>query len=387
MRIGIMTREWPPDIYGGAGVHVEYLVEQLRRLEEVEVMCFGQPREDALALNPPAELADANFALQTLGVNLLMADASGGLDIMHSHTWYANMGGHLAGLLQGAPHVITAHSLEPRRPWKEEQLGGGYRISSWVERTAYSEAAAIIAVSAGMKADVMDCYPFVDPDRIHVVHNGIDTQLYRPVEQTDALAANGVDLDRPFALFVGRITRQKGLPHLLRAAEQFDPEVRLVLCASSPDTPELGQEVTDQVAALRAARGEDSVIWIEDQLSRPDVIQFFTQAAVFVCPSVYEPQGIVNLEAMACETAVVASDVGGIPEVVTPGTGLLVHYDPDDIAAFEAGIAAEVNRVVSQPQLAADLGTAGRRRAVDEFGWDAIARRTVDVYNSALNES
>ena len=385
MRIGIMTREWPPDIYGGAGVHVEYLVAQLRKLAEVEVMCFGQPREDAIALNPPADLADSNFALQTLGVNLLMADGSEGLDIMHSHTWYANMGGHLAALLQGTPHVITAHSLEPRRPWKEEQLGGGYRISSWVERAAYREAAAVIAVSAGMKADVMDCYPFVDPERIHVVHNGIDTDLYRPVPETDALAANGVDTDRPFALFVGRITRQKGLPHLLRAAEQFDPEVRLVLCASSPDTPELGQEVTDQVAALRAERGEDSVIWIEEQLSRPDVIQFFTQAAVFVCPSVYEPQGIVNLEAMACETPVVASDVGGIPEVVTPGTGLLVHYDPDDTATFEAGIAAEVNRVVSQPQLAADLGKAGRARAVNDFGWAAIAQRTLDVYNVALN--
>ncbi len=385
MRIGIMTREWPPDIYGGAGVHVEYLVAQLRKLAEVEVMCFGQPREDAIALNPPADLADSNFALQTLGVNLLMADGSEGLDIMHSHTWYANMGGHLAALLQGTPHVITAHSLEPRRPWKEEQLGGGYRISSWVERAAYREAAAVIAVSAGMKADVMDCYPFVDPERIHVVHNGIDTDLYRPVPETDALAANGVDTDRPFALFVGRITRQKGLPHLLRAAEQFDPEVRLVLCASSPDTPELGQEVTDQVAALRAERGEDSVIWIEEQLSRPDVIQFFTQAAVFVCPSVYEPQGIVNLEAMACETPVVASDVGGIPEVVTPGTGLLVHYDPDDTATFEAGIAAEVNRVVSQPQLAADLGKAGRARAVDDFGWAAIAQKTMDVYNVALN--
>lgn len=384
MRIGIMTREWPPEIYGGAGVHVEYLVEQLRRLEDVRVQCFGAPREDALALTPPADLDDANFALQTLGVDLLMAAGSEGLDIMHSHTWYANMGGHLAALLQGTPHVITAHSLEPRRPWKEEQLGGGYRISSWVERAAYREAAAVIAVSAGMKADVMDCYPFVDPDRIHVVHNGIDTNLYQPATATDALEANGVPLDRPFALFVGRITRQKGLPHLLRAAEQFDPEIRLVLCASSPDTPELGQEVTDQVAALRRSRGEDSVIWIEEQLSRPDVIQFYTQAAAFVCPSVYEPQGIVNLEAMACETAVVASDVGGIPEVVTPGTGLLVHYDPDDTTTFEADLAREVNRVVAEPQLATDLGLAGRARAVEDFGWDAIARRTLDVYRAAL---
>ena len=379
-----MTREWPPDIYGGAGVHVEHLVAQLRRMAEVEVMCFGQPRADALALDPPQELAEANFALQTLGVDLLMADASGGLDVMHSHTWYANMGGHLAGLLQGAPHVITAHSLEPRRPWKEEQLGGGYRISSWVERAAYREAAAIIAVSAGMRDDVLDCYPFVDPARVHVVHNGIDTDFYRPTADTDALLAHGVDPAEPFALFVGRITRQKGLPHLLRAAEQFAPEVRLVLCASSPDTPELGQEVTDQVAALRAARGADSVVWIEEQLSRPEVVQFYTAADVFVCPSVYEPQGIVNLEAMACETAVVASDVGGIPEVVTPGTGLIVHYDESDPAAFETALATEVNRVVADPDLAQSLGVAGRRRAVDDFGWEAIARRTMDVYDIAL---
>ncbi|MFN8125223.1 MAG: glycogen synthase [Candidatus Nanopelagicales bacterium] len=384
MRIGIMTREWPPDIYGGAGVHVEQLTAQLRLLADVQVECFGEPRDDAMAFEPPADLAAANMALQTLGVDLLMADAAAGLDIMHSHTWYANLAGHLAALLHGVPHVITAHSLEPRRPWKEEQLGGGFRISSWVERTAYREAAAIIAVSAGMRADVLDCYPFVDPDRVQVVHNGIDTEVYRPVEATDALAAHGVGLDRPFALFVGRITRQKGLPHLLRAAEQFDPEVRLVLCASSPDTPELGDEVTAQVAALRESRGEDSVIWIPEQLSRPEVMQFYTQASVFVCPSVYEPQGIVNLEAMACETAVVASDVGGIPEVVTPEVGVLVHYDADATAEFEAGIAAGVNQVVADPAAAAAMGVAGRTRAIDDFGWDAIARRTIAVYEQAL---
>lgn len=384
MRIGIMTREWPPDIYGGAGVHVEYLVAELRKLADVDVQCFGSPRADARALEPPQDLASANFALQTLGVNLFMADGAVGCDIMHSHTWYANLGGHLAGLLHGAPHVITAHSLEPRRPWKEEQLGGGYRLSSWVERAAYAEAAAVIAVSNGMKADVLDCYPFVAEDRVHVVHNGIDTTLYRPVAETGALTAHGVPTDEPFVLFVGRITRQKGLPHLLRAAEQFDAGVRLVLCASSPDTPQLGQEVTEQVAALRAARGADSVIWIEEQLSRPEVIQLYTQATVFVCPSVYEPQGIVNLEAMACNTAVVASDVGGIPEVVTPGTGLLVHYDEQTPAAFEAGLAEQVNRVVADPALARQLGEDGRTRAVAEFGWDAIARRTIEVYEAAL---
>ena len=383
MRIGIMTREWPPDIYGGAGVHVEQLTAQLSRIAEVRVECFGDPRPDALAFAPPAELADANMALQTLGVDLLMADAADGLDIMHSHTWYANLAGHLAALLHGVPHVITAHSLEPRRPWKEEQLGGGYRISSWVERTAYREAAAVIAVSAGMKADVLDCYPFVDPQKVHVVHNGIDTEVYQPVTATDALEAHGVSLDRPFALFVGRITRQKGLPHLLRAAQEFDPAIRLVLCASSPDTPELGNEVTAQVAALRDARGDDSVIWIPEQLSRPEVMQFFTHASVFVCPSVYEPQGIVNLEAMACETAVVASDVGGIPEVVTPDCGVLVHYDAARPAEFEEGLAAAVNRVVADPEAARAMGTAGRIRATDDFSWEAIAQRTLEVYRTA----
>lgn len=384
VRVGIFTNEWPPAIYGGAGVHVEHLVEQLRELVDVQVQCFGEPRPDATAVAPPAELADANAAVRTMGIDLLMAQGAAGNDIMHSHTWYANLAGHLAGLLHGAPHVITAHSLEPRRPWKEEQLGGGYRISSWIERAAYRDAAAIIAVSAGMRADVLDAYPFVDPAKVHVVHNGIDTSFYRPVSQTDALRAHGVDPDRPFALFVGRITRQKGLPHLLRAAERFDPQVRLVLCAASPDTPELGVEVSEQVAALRAARGEDSVIWIDEPLTRPDVLQFYTRAAVFVCPSIYEPQGIVNLEAMACDTAVVASDVGGIPEVVSSDTGVLVHYDEADPEGFQARLAEQVNAVVGDPELATRLGQAGRERAVRAFGWDAIARQTLAVYDSVL---
>jgi len=371
-------------VYGGAGVHVEHLVPQLQKLADVQVECFGGPRQDATAFEPPAELLAANFSLQTLGVDLLMADAAAGCDVMHSHTWYANLAGHIGGLLHGAPHVITAHSLEPRRPWKEEQLGGGYRVSSWVERTAYREASAIIAVSAGMKADVLDCYPFVDPDLVHVVHNGINSALYQPAESTAALEANGVSLDRPFALFVGRITRQKGLPHLLRAAEQFDPEIRLVVCASSPDTPELGAEVTAQIAALKAARGDDSVIWIEEQLPREDIIEFYTQAAVFVCPSVYEPQGIVNLEAMACKTPVVASDVGGIPEVVTEGTGELVHYDENESTTFETEFATAVNRVVSDPARSKQMGEAGRTRAVEAFGWAAIAKRTLAVYEAAL---
>ena len=386
MRIGIFTREWPPEIYGGAGVHVDQLVAQLRLLENVEVYCFGEPRSDANAYEPPAEFASANMAMKTLAVDLEMADAAGDCDIMHSHTWYANMAGHLGGLLHGVPHVISAHSLEPRRPWKAEQLGGGYRVSSWVERAAYREANTIIAVSHGMRADVLDCYPDVDPDKVLVVHNGIDPEVYRPAESTQALERYGVPTDEPFVLFVGRITRQKGLPHLLRAAENFADGVRLVLCASAPDTPELGAEVSSQVASLKATRGENSVIWIEEMLSKKDVIEFYTHASAFVCPSVYEPLGIVNLEAMACETAVVASDVGGIPEVVADEeTGLLVHYDADEPAAFEDDLANAVNRVATDADLARRFGLAGRERAVAHFGWDKIARRTVEVYQAALD--
>lgn len=386
MRIGILTREWPPEIYGGAGVHVEHLVPELRKLADVDVQCFGAPRPDATAYEPPPDLVDANFSLQTLAVDLHMANGLAGCDVVHSHTWYANLGGHIGGLLHGIPHVISAHSLEPRRPWKEEQLGGGYRVSSWTERAAYKEAAAIIAVSAGMRDDVLDCYPWVDPDRVHVVHNGINTDEYRPSGQTDALARNGIPEGEPYVFFVGRIARQKGLPHLLRAAEQFEPGVRLVMCAAAPDTPELGREVAAQVAALRAKRGEDAVVWIEDQIPRPDVVQLLTHAAVFACPSIYEPLGIVNLEAMACETSVVASDVGGIPEVVDDeATGLLVHYDEEHPAEYEATLAAAINRVVSDSALARRFGLAGRKRAITKFGWDTIARRTIDVYQAAID--
>ncbi len=284
--------------------------------------------------------------------------------------------------MQGVPHVITAHSLEPRRPWKEEQLGGGYRVSSWVERTAYENATAIIAVSHGMRADVLDCYPNVDPAKVHVVHNGIDTDQYRPMESTAALERLGVPTDQPYVLFVGRITRQKGINHLLAAAKDFDPGIPLVLAASSPDTPEMGQEVADAVDALNASRG--GVYWLDTQLQRSDVIELLSHALLFACPSVYEPLGIVNLEAMACETPVVASAVGGIPEVVVDGeTGLLVDYTPDDTAGFEARIAAAVNEVAADPVRAAEMGKAGRSRAVNEFGWHAIAERTVDVYRAA----
>jgi starch synthase len=362
---------------------VDQLVPQLRRLVEVDVQCFGAPRPDALAHATPAELATANAALQTLGVDLAMAQAAAGADLVHSHTWYANMGGHLASLLHGIPHVITAHSLEPLRPWKAEQLGGGYRISSWAEATAYEAAAGIIAVSNGMRNDVLSAYPKVDPDRVYVVHNGIDTQVYTPTQDEEVLRRFGIATDRPFVLFVGRITRQKGLPHLLRAMRLMSEQTQLVLCASSPDTPELGQEVRDGVAALRAEHGDDSVIWIEEMVSKQDVIVLYSQAAVFVCPSVYEPLGIVNLEAMACGTAVVASDVGGIPEVVDNGnTGFLAHYDPQATDAFEAELASALDRVVADPAMAAKMGADGRIRADEYFGWDAIAAKTVDVYRA-----
>jgi len=382
VRTAILTREWPPYIYGGAGVHVEHLVPELRKIIDVDVHCFGKPRSDAEAHPVPDYLRDANAALQTLGVDLGMAETVAGCDVAHSHTWYANLGGHLSGLLHDIPHVITAHSLEPRRPWKREQLGGGYAISSWVENTAYANADAIIAVSAGMREDVLDCYPFVDPERVHVVHNGIDTQAYRKVEEVDALVNHGVDPDRPYVLFVGRITRQKGIAHLLRAAQQFDDSVPLVLCAASPDTPELGAEVSAAIDALREQRPD--VHWLNGHLDRSDVRQLLSHALVFACPSVYEPLGIVNLEAMGCEAPVVASDVGGIPEVVVDGqTGLLVHYDADDTVQFEADFATAINEVVADPSRAQAMGRAGRERAIEDFGWDAIAAKTVEVYRTA----
>ncbi len=384
MRIGILTREYPPDVYGGAGVHVDFLVRELVKLADVEVHCMGDPRPGAIAHSEHNPLLEgANPALRTLAADLAMADQTASCDIVHSHTWYANMGGHLAKLLHGIPHVVTSHSLEPQRPWKAEQLGGGYRVSSWAEKTAYEAADAVIAVSHGSRRDVMASYPDLDEAKVHVVHNGIDTDFYRPDPATDVMERLGVDLDRPSVVFVGRITRQKGVPHLLRAALQFDPAVQLVLLAGAADTPELAAETDDAVATLRANR--DAVFLVSEMLPRDEVRQVLTHGTVFVCPSVYEPLGIVNLEAMACETAVVASDVGGIPEVVADGeTGLLVHYDAADPATFESELARAVNEVVTDPQRARSMGAAGRERAVAEFGWDAAARKTMDIYESVL---
>jgi starch synthase len=394
MRVGLLTREYPPDVYGGAGVHVEFLARELRGLTDLQVHCWASAKSgeggegaggaDGVTRHAPAPgLAAANEALRSLSVDLSMAAALTDRELVHSHTWYANFGGHAAKLLHGIPHVMTAHSLEPLRPWKAEQLGGGYAVSGWAERTAIEAADAVIAVSHGMRADILDCYPVLDPGRVHVVHNGIDTNLYRPDPGTGALARHGVDAGRPYVLFVGRITRQKGVPHLLRAARELDPDVQLVLCAGAPDTPAIDREFRDLVAELTALR--DGVIWIPEMLPRPEVVQLLTHAAVFVCPSVYEPLGIVNLEAMACGTAVVASAVGGIPEVVEDGvTGVLVAYDEKEPAAFESALAEAVNRVVADPAAAAGMGEAGRERAVSAFGWGAVARRTVKVYESVL---
>ncbi|MEP6463332.1 MAG: glycogen synthase [Frankiaceae bacterium] len=391
MRIDVLTREYPPEVYGGAGVHVEYLARELRRAADVRVHCWGADRDDSTvsAHRTPETLAGANAALQTMGIDLAMAAACNGANLVHSHTWYANLGGHLAKLLYGVPHVVTTHSLEPLRPWKAEQLGGGYALSSWCERTALLAADAVIAVSEGMRRDVLACYPDVDPDRVRVIHNGIDTEEYAPTTATDALTAAGVDPERPSVLFVGRITRQKGVPYLLRAARTFDPDAQLVLLAGAPDTPEIAAEVTGLVEELRAVRS--GVVWVEQMLPKPQVIQFLTAATVFVCPSIYEPMGIVNLEAMACQTAVVATATGGIPEVVADGhTGLLVPISqtadgtgtPSDPERFVADLADRVNSVLADPARATALGEAGRRRAIEHFSWPAIADRTMELYRS-----
>jgi starch synthase len=381
MRIGVLTREWPPEVYGGAGVHVEYLVRELRRLVDVDVHSFGGTAAGAVAHSPDPRLADANSALQVLSTDLSIAAATAGCDVVHSHTWYADLAGHLSALLHGVPHVVTTHSLEPHRPWKAEQLGGGYRVSSWAEKTALLAADAVIAVSTGMARDVLASYPDLDPERVHVVVNGIDTTEYDAVTATDVLERHGIDPATPYALFVGRITRQKGLAHLLRAARDLPGQ--LVLCAGAPDTPEIAAETAELVEALRAAR--PGVVLISEMLPKADVIQLLSHATCFVCPSVYEPLGIVNLEAMACGTAVVASAVGGIPEVVVDGeTGALVPYDESDPAGFEAGLAAAMAAVLADPARAADMGAAGRERAVEHFGWDAVARHTLAVYEHVL---
>jgi starch synthase len=391
VKVAVFTREYPPAVYGGAGVHVEYLVRELRRLVDVTVHAWGVgdiPHDawDELAGSEP-HLA----ALRALSIDLGMTARAQGTDIVHTHTWYANLGGHLTKLVYDVPHVATVHSLEPLRPWKAEQLGGGYALSSWAEKTALEAADAVIAVSESTRRDVLSAYPAIDPARIQVIYNGIDTEEYRPDAGVDVLERHGVRPDRPSVVFVGRITRQKGVAHLLRAARDFDPDAQLILCAGSADTPELGAEVQRLVDELRATR--EGVVWIEQMLPKPEVIQLISHATVFACPSIYEPLGIVNLEAMACEAAVVATATGGIVEVVDDGeTGLLVPIapgddgtgEPRDAARFAADFAELVNALLRDPERAGAMGRAGRRRAIENFAWGAIAEQTVALYDSLI---
>jgi alpha-maltose-1-phosphate synthase len=379
LRVALLTREYPPEVYGGAGVHVTYLARELAPLVDVTVHCQGADRPDAVAHRPWDLLAGANQALQVVSADLSMAAAAGSAQLVHSHTWYANLGGHLASMLYGIPHVMTMHSLEALRPWKAEQLGGGYQVSTWCERTSAASAAAVVAVSDGMRADILAAYPEIHNERVRVIRNGIDTDEYRPDPATDVLERYGVDLARPYVIFVGRITRQKGVPVLLRAASRLIPEAQLVLLAGAADTPEQLAEVTELVDGLRATRS--GVIWIPEMLPKPEVIQLLTHATVFAIPSVYEPLGIVNLEAMACGTAVVGSRTGGIPEVVADGeTGLLVP--PDE----PRPLADALNVLLRDPARARAMGQAGRKRAVAEFGWPAIAAQTAELYAELVHE-
>lgn len=395
MQVALLTREFPPEVYGGAGVHVEYLARELSPLVDLQVHAFGGPRSSPLVAatyEPWDALADGRphaAALGAISVDLAMAAGVEGVDLVHSHTWYCGLAGHLASLTHGIPHVTTAHSLEPLRPWKREQLGGGYELSSWCERTALEGAAAVIAVSAGMRDDVLRCYPDVDPGRVHVVHNGIDTDEYRPDPGQEHLVGLGIDPDRPFVLFVGRITRQKGLVHLLDAAARLSSDAQLVLMAGQPDTPEIEAEVAARVDALRAER--DGVVLIGDMVPRPAIVQLMSQAAVFACPSVYEPFGLINVEAMACETPVVASAVGGIPEIVVDGeTGILVPFEvgddpygsPADPGRFAADLAARIDELLADPGRAARMGRAGRARVLERFAWSEIAAQTAALYRA-----
>lgn len=393
MRVDLLTKEYPPEVYGGAGVHVAELTRVLRPSIDVQVRAFGAPREEdgTTSYSAPAELAGTNAALSTLGTDLLIAADCAGADLVHSHTWYANFAGHMASLLHGIPHVLSAHSLEPLRPWKAEQLGGGYRVSSFAERTAYEGAAGVIAVSAGMRQDILRAYPSVDPAKVHVVHNGIDIEEWSPNPETSALTSRGIDPEAPTTVFVGRITRQKGLPYFLRAVRDLPNEYQVVLCAGAPDTPEIAAEVDALVGELARDRG--NVHLITEMLPRHELTQILTHATTFVCPSVYEPLGIVNLEAMACGIPVVASATGGIPEVVDDGTtGYLVELDqlddgtgtPVDPDRYVTDLTDALVRMVSDPQRARQMGEASRRRAAEHFSWTSIAERTLEVYRTVL---
>jgi starch synthase len=400
LRVALCTREYPPEVYGGAGVHIEHLAHALASVDGIrpEVHAFGADRDDPLvagtyrpweALRGPGP---HRAALETFSVDLAMVARLEGAQVVHTHTWYANLAGHFAGLTYGIPHVMTSHSLEPLRPWKAEQLGGGYQLSLWAERTAAEAADAIIAVSQGMRDDVLRSYPAVNPARVHVLHNGVDTGVYRPVEDTDVLEELGIDPTVPTTVFVGRVTRQKGLPYLLEAAERLLDGTQLVLLAGAPDTEEIGREVAGQVRRLEE-RGRLRVRWIPEMRPREDVVQVLSHATVFVCPSIYEPFGLVNVEAMACGTPVVASAVGGIPEIVTEGeTGYLVPFTPGadafgspaDPSAFAAELADRINGLLGDPERARTMGRAARARVEAHFAWPAIAAETAALYRALL---
>ena len=382
LKVGIVTKEWPPAIYGGAGVHVLQLTQALRTNKDVhvDVHCFGGKRDDAFGYETPSEFTSSNPAVQAIATDLEIATNLSNVDLVHSHTWYANMAGHFASLQYSIPHIVSAHSLEPLRPWKAEQLGGGYAISSWAEKTAYEGAAAIIAVSDGMRADVLAAYPSVDPSKVVTIRNGVDTSKFAPNNDESVPVKYGVS--GPYAIFVGRITRQKGLAHLLRAWKDVPAEYGLVLAAGSPDEEGIGKEVADLIAELQKTRS--NIWWIKDMLPHAELTAMLTQAQLFLCPSVYEPLGIVNLEAMGCETAVLASRVGGIPEVVADKqTGELVDYNGDG-PAFEAAFTQSITRLMSQPELLKKYGTAGRVRAMSEFGWEAVAAATIALYRRVI---
>lgn len=383
IRVGLITKEWPPHVYGGAGVHVVQLAEALRKRSEISltVHCFGEQRSDAIGYPTPREFTQANPAIAAVAVDLAIADALSNTDVVHTHTWYANMAGHLASLIHDIPHIMSGHSLEPMRPWKAEQLGGGYKVSSWVERTAIESAAAVIAVSDGMRSDILSAYPEVDPVRVHTIRNGVDTEKFSPNDDLQALEKHKIS--GHYAIFVGRITRQKGLAHLLRAWEKVPKEYGLVIAAGSPDEAGIGLEIAALIEELQKTRS--NIWWIQKMLPHNELTALLTAADLFICPSIYEPLGIVNLEAMGCATAVLGSAVGGIPEVVSNGvTGKLVEYSTDH-KKFEADLQNAIIELMSQPELLVRYGIAGRAKAQSEFGWDAVAQTTSALYSQVLS--
>jgi starch synthase len=402
LRVGLMTREYPPYVYGGAGVHVEYLSRELAKTIEVEVHCWGDQFSDDGNLHvrgdePWSRITEGTqekfkAALETFSLNLAQMTSIAAIDIVHTHTWYVSMAGFFAKKLYRIPFVLTTHSLEPLRAWKAEQLGSGYAMSSWMEGTAILDADAVIAVSQGTKADILRAYPEIDASRIHVIYNGIDLNQYQKTAETSALSEYGIDPSQPYVLFVGRITRQKGVTHLVDAIPHLPANLQVVLCAGAPDTPEIAAEMREKIEWVRTINPR--VIWIDKMLSKPEAIQLYSNCSVFCCPSVYEPFGIINLEAMACRAPVVASATGGILEVVVDGvTGYLVPFEQDPVTSFplhpekfSRDLAAKLSALLADPEMARRFGDAGRRRVEEKFSWTAIAEQTIDLYRHLIDD-